>query len=106
VVDRCASSRSLHRYEEFPHDTRPATWLSDSLSLPSCAPLRGGAPVRHRLHRARPLAPRAPRGDLVFPLRLALASAFASRGDRTPRGARTPPPGSIPIDRDRSGYAV
>jgi hypothetical protein len=29
------------------------------------------------------LAPRATGGDLVFPLRLAPACAFASRGDRT-----------------------
>jgi hypothetical protein len=31
----------------------------------------------------RPLAPRATGGDLVFPLRLVLACAFASRGNRT-----------------------
>jgi hypothetical protein len=41
---------------------------------------------------ARTLAPRTRGGDRVCPFRLALASAFASRGDRTPVSVEHSPP--------------
>jgi hypothetical protein len=52
------------------------------------------------------LAPPTTGGHLLLPLRLPLAHAFASRCDPPPLPARTPAPDSIPIGRDRSGYAV